>query len=449
MSVRVVLGLLAMAIVLVLPGSAMATRGLATGFLDPQFWSSDPVIRDQALASAKDENATYARTVVRWDYSVVSEPTNPTDPNDPSYRFATTDRTVDAALAHGLKPILLITGAPDWAEGANRDPNAEAGTWKPDPGDTADFVAAVAARYPDVRYIQLWNEPNLHGNLMPQWEHGRNFAATHYQKMVNASDAALKSIGSNDRLITGGLAPYGDDPGGKRTRPLTFLRNFLCLNRKLKRSCKRAVHFDILGVHAFNPSASPYAHAFDKDDLNPVDLPKAKKALRAAERRGTAPGKHLFWVTESWWETNPPEKHRFTLAQQKRYILETMYLSWKAGASAMIYLRIRDSGVAVMGDTGAEGLYFVDGTPKPSAAAFAFPFVAERARRGKKLTLWGIAPSAGDVVVEMKAGSNWKTIKRIPAGSSTTFTAKAAIRGKAKLRARAGGSASPVWDLKK
>lgn len=415
-------------------------------------------VRDEWLAHAKQVDGRLARILVSWWAIAATKPAEPRNPDDPSYRFAVIDSSVESALAAGLQPVLLIDRAPAWAEGANRDPKAAMGTWKPNADDAADFVVAVAKRYPEVKYIQLWNEPNLTGNLMPQWKGKRNVAAPHYREMVNASDAALDSLGSPDRLLTAGLAPYGDDPGGRRTRPLMFWRQFFCLNQQLKRSCRSKAHFDTLALHAFNTSGSPMASAYDRDDMNPVDMPKARTILRAAERQGTAPGRHAIWVTESWWETNPPEKGKFTLKQQARYIPETMYLSWKAGASAMIYLRIKDSGEAIHGDSGSEGIYFVDGTPKPSVSAFAFPFVAEPKQKGgkrgngrkqaRRVVLWGKAPTTGKVTIEELEKGRWQTIAHADAGSTRIFKSHAKLEGKPKLRARIGSEISPVWKLK-
>ena len=62
----------------------------------------------------------------------------------------------------------------------------------------------------------------------------------------------------------------------------------------------------------------------------------------------------------------------------------------------------------------AFGLYFRDGEAKPSARAFAFPFVADR-RSGNKVLLWGKAPATGKLKIQRERGKNWSTIARIDA----------------------------------
>ena len=78
------------------------------------------------------------------------------------YDFSSLDARVALMRATGATPVITLCCAPDWMKGG------QPGTtdWsklaaEPDPSHFADFAAlaaAVAKRYPDVRYFQVWNE---------------------------------------------------------------------------------------------------------------------------------------------------------------------------------------------------------------------------------------------------------------------------------------------------
>ena len=140
-------------------------------------------------------------------------------------------RSTDAK-ARGQRPILMILGAPDWAEGRKRSSDAPAGSWKPNPRDVADFGTAIAKRYsggfqslPRVRDYMLWNEPNLPQFLSPQFKGKKPQSAAHYRKMLNAFYGAVHKVSKRNNVVTGGTAPYGGGPsfGDTTTRPLDVL----------------------------------------------------------------------------------------------------------------------------------------------------------------------------------------------------------------------------------
>ena len=107
--------------------------------------------------------------------------------------------------------MLLVTGAPAWAEGKNRPgfDKAHAGTWKPNAKRLGDFGTAIAKRYsgnfdpdgalgqpalPRVREFQLWAEPNLATYLTPQYKRRNAWRAT-----TTARCSAAFTTGSSGR----------------------------------------------------------------------------------------------------------------------------------------------------------------------------------------------------------------------------------------------------------
>ena len=173
-----------------------------------------------------------------------------------------------------------------------------------------------------------------------------------------------------------------------------------------------------------------------------------RAVLRAAERAGTAPGgPHPLWATEMWWESNPPDGFRgHPLETQALHLEQAMYLLWKQGASAVLNFEIRDQHYDPEKPlaTIQSGIYLRDFTPKPSAQAFAFPFVTER-RSEKKVFAWGKAPVAGKLRIQRSAGGRWRKVAKDRVTAGEMFTAKLRLKGRAKLRARVGEQVSLVW----
>ena len=169
--------------------AAKGKRNISTGFVS---WS------DQDLGRAQEAGAAYARINLRWASITPRAPRTPASPADRAYNFTGLDAKVTAAKAHGLKPILTIYDAPQWAEGENRPHQLEAGVWKPDPAAFGAFTHALAMRYsgsfrvggrplPVVRGYEIWNEPNLAVYLAPQWKRGKPYSPTLYAKLLNAA----------------------------------------------------------------------------------------------------------------------------------------------------------------------------------------------------------------------------------------------------------------------
>ncbi len=167
--------------------------------------------------------------------------------------------------------------------------------------------------------------------------------------------------------------------------------------------------------------------------------------LRGAERAGTVSGRHPVWVTEFWWDSNPPNPAGAPLGVQARWIEESLYLFWKAGASAAINFQIRDSTDRPDARAGYQaGVFFGDGRPKPSLTAFRFPFVTERIDK-QRLRAWGKAPEAGQLTIQRRQGGRWVSIRNVQVGKGAVFVATLRLSGKQRLRAEVGSSQSLVW----
>jgi hypothetical protein len=480
-------------VALAFPTAAPAARGLVTGFHDDDYRDVDPAVRALWLNRIVDSGAGIVRFTVPWAVVAGSQrPADPTNPGSTSYDFSSIDPGVRDAKARGLTVLLNVTpAAPVWAEGPGRPASAAAGTWRPNPSDLADFMQALAARYaggfdpdgpagpvpslPAAEAVEVWNEPNLEFWLSPQFEGKSAVGADHYREMLNASYKAVKAASPQMLVVAGGTGPYGDPPGGPyssigaRTRPVEFWQRVLCVHstktkkkkkkgkkgksgasqRKFVRTpgCPGRANFDVFAHHPIsNTGRGPQESGPHRNDASTPDLGRVVRVLRGAESAGTVlPGRHPVWVTELWWDSNPPNPVGAPLAVQARWIEESLYLFWKAGASAAINFQVADSNERPNVHAGFQaGVFFSDGRPKPALTAFRFPFVTERINK-QVLRAWGKAPEAGRLAIQRKQGGRFVTIRRIQVGKGDVFVAKLRLRGAQRLRATVGGSQSLVW----
>jgi hypothetical protein len=472
----------ALLLALALPAGASATRGLETGFEDgDQFQSSVSADRTLWLGRAADAGAGVVRLAVIWP-SIAAGPTKPADPTNPgstSYDFSSVDGAVRDAEARGLKVLLSVNGAPDYAEEPGRTSGGTTYSWKPIPSDVADFMQALAARYsgnfdpdgagaepqlPAAQAIEVWNEANSSDWLRPQYQGKTAVGPERYRDMLNASYKSIKSVNPNMLVLAGGTEPYGDKPGGARTQPVLFWQQLLCVHPKkgkkgktgktgktLKQTFLRtngctAPPFDVLSHHPIdNTGSGPLRSGPMAGDASTPDLGRIVSVLRGAEKAKTVPGHHPVWVTEFWWDSKPPNPSGAPLATQARWIEQSLYLFWKAGADTAINFQIEDSTTRPNVHAGFQaGVYFDDGRPKPSLTAFRFPFVTERVNRGT-LKAWGKAPEAGKLKIQRRQGSRWLTVRNLSVSKGGTFLTTLRLSGKQQLRATVGASQSLVW----
>ena len=442
----------------VLALSSPASAGFETGFAGETYESTSATTREAVFDQTVAAGSSVVRLGVDWAGLTRQQPAAPADPADPAYDFSTLDAAVADAGDRGLDVLLTVSHAPAFAEGEGRPASASPGTWKPDPTAFGDFARALAERYsgrfadlPRVRYFQAWNEPNLVNFLAPQYEGGSAVAADHYAAMLNAFYDQVKAANSDNVVVTGGTAPYGDPAGGNRTRPLIFLRDLACLNSRLKKrgNCGLRARFDVLAHHPINTSGGPTVHALNPNDASTADFREVVKTLRAAERAGTlgTRGRHAAWATEIWWESNPPDKRDgVPLLRHARWLEQALYILWKQGARVVINLRLVDGEPQPEFPHNASGVSFQDGAHKPAFTAWRFPFVVTR-RTSETVRAWGKAPTGGRLVIEATSGSRWRRVKSVQVDAGAVFNVSAQTRAD-RLRARLGAETSLVWPLK-
>lgn len=182
-----------------------------------------------------DFDSDTARFSIAWS----SVDRGPTAGND----WSVYDATYNAILAQGMKPTLILTGAPCRFVDSG-EPCSAGETNHPPSVDSlqawAGFVAEAAARYPQALAFEVWNEANFdlffYGAPKP----------ARYAKILETSYDAIKSVDPSMPVVTTGLAPFASSGSGFQ-RYDDFLRDIYAQGIK--------GHYDAIGHHGYSGRA--------------------------------------------------------------------------------------------------------------------------------------------------------------------------------------------------
>jgi hypothetical protein len=387
---------------------------------------------------------------------------DPANPDSSGYNWGKLDRAVLDATVQGLTPFLTVIGAPRWGEAPSGSGEAH-----PDPSQLAQFAHAVALRYdgvhglPWVRYLEVWNEPNVSFFLQPQIEGGRIVSVDTYRTMIDDFAAAVHEVRGDDVVVAGALFPNGLRRSNVTgIAALDFTRRLLCMSAgsRPRRVCDATVDADAWSVHPYT-SGGPSTHPANPDNVWIYNLGALSSLVRAAQRAGTLVSSQPVqtWVTEFSWDSDPPDPKGVPLRLQQRWVAEALYRAWRSGVSVFTWYSLRDDPLGLTSQQA--GLYFecphgiACDTPKPMERAFRFPFVALKAGKRRAL-LWGRTPFgvAGRVQIQWRDGGAWRPLTTLRTDGDGIFTATRPLpfgidlRG-GVLRAVQGAEASPSFSL--
>lgn len=452
------------------PSNALALRGLTIGVSsDDALTLFTPGIRAEWDQRAYSDGVRIIRVDLRWsDVAPAVRPAgfNPSNPASPGYDWSLGDAAIRSAATHGLDVLLMTYSAPRWAEGPNKPSYlVREGVWDPNISQYSSFATAMARRYsgtfpdpahpgqflPRVRFWQGWNEPNLGYYLSPQWTKTSKgtfepAAPELYRRMENAFYASVKAVNSSNFIVLAGTGPFGDPPGNFRMQPLPFYRYLFCLDRNA--GCPGKVRLDAVDHHPLAIPGPTY-HAASPQNITTPDIWKISRLVRQGVNAGHVlpRGPKQTWVDEIAWDTNPPKPASTSnsLGTQARWVALAEYMLWRQGVSTMMWLQLRDYPTSVAYVFSWSGMYFNDGSAKPSATALRFPLVSQRVNR-RTLRVWGRAPVAGQLSVSARDSSGkWKVVKTLNAQALGVFQFNVPLRGRAVLKASVAGQSSLLW----
>jgi len=151
------------------------------------------------------------------------------------YNWELWDRLLETYQTGGIKVMLSVVKAPDWARPENDDKSIEG--FPVEAEQYAQFVAKVAQRYSgQVQAIEIWDEQNMWYKVG-----GRgaiNPAA--YTELLQKAYQAIKIVNPEIIVISGGLTPAGN-VGDLAIGDVSYLQQFYESGAK--------GYFDALGAH--------------------------------------------------------------------------------------------------------------------------------------------------------------------------------------------------------
>ena len=399
--------------------------------------------RDFALNRMKILGVDYARVSILW--SVVAENARKTkrdrrrfradDPSTyPAGNWDRYDRLVRAAERIGIGLYFNVTGpGPSWGHGkAPRSERANRRTWKPKPREYFKFVKAVGARYsgayrdendegamlPRISFWSIYNEPNQGGWLTPQYMRRGSarvpWSPVMYRELWRYGRAALDQTGHDeDFVLAGETAPLGSNGVTSESpiRPKKFIRELFCIRPDGRRytgaaararQCSRLRRVDFRtsawAHHPYTKKLPPDQRDSARDSISMANISDLGTLLdQMASRTGRIARGVPTILTEFGYETRPPDPFSgVSLEDQATYINEGDLLAYRdpriVGQTQFLLRDVPPVRGARRNTkrywfTYQSGLYNIDGSAKPSAAAYALPLVVTPS--GDGVDVWG------------------------------------------------------------
>lgn len=246
------------------------------------------------LTAVREMGATFVVDLFPWAY------VQPRGPRSWEWRGA--DLLIAHARRQGIEVIARLDVVPAWARPRNTSDRHL------DPAHYADFAryaAAFAARYRDsVRYIQIWNEPNLHLEWGLREPDARAYAA-----LLRQVYPLVKAANPRAQIVGGSLSP-GPAVPGTRTDDLQYLSEMIAAGAP----------FDVWGVHAYG-ARSPADEEPHPDRVNFRRVEVYRDTLR---RLGM---ERPILVTEGGWNDHPRWPGAVRPAERLRWTVEAYRIS--------------------------------------------------------------------------------------------------------------------------
>jgi hypothetical protein len=252
--------------------------------------------------------------------------------------------------------------------------------------DFAEFCAALVKILPTVRDVIVGNEPNLNTFWAPQFgAGGRDLAAVGYLDLLVRSYDAIKAADPGVRVLGGALAPRGADrPGGSRPThsPTAFIRD---LGSAYRASGRKRPLMDAFAFHPYMQASRvpPTASHPTNTSITVADYPKLVALLEEAFKGTAQPAARLpIYYTEFGVQTTVPRPKLRSysdpgFAGRSDSVGFGLQAAYYRSAIALAYCQPTVRGIFIFhtfdeADFAGwqSGLYFADGTPKPSLPAF-------------------------------------------------------------------------------
>jgi hypothetical protein len=275
-------------------------------------------------------------------------------------------RAVTAAKAEGIEPQLAVY---QLSSATPLDDASRAAF--------SDYAVALVRALPSVRTVLVGNEPNLNLFWLPQFDAGgADAAASAYERLLATTYDALKNADAKLTVVGGNLAPRGgDDAAASRPThsPTSFIND---LGAAYRASGRTKPLMDMFSIHVYGeaPKIPPSLRHPRTTSIGISDYGKLVSLLGQAFDGTAQPGSKLPIVYGEYGvETTVPAGNSIGKeivptvdpATQARYYRQAIELAaCQANVRALDFFHVLDERKL----TGLQsGLYYADGTAKPSA----------------------------------------------------------------------------------
>lgn len=231
------------------------------------------------------------------------------EPQRGIYDWSHADLVVDHAVNQGLTLIARLGYVPEWAR--SRDAThlyLDEKGYDDFAAFAAEFVRHFAGR---VRYIIVWNEPNL----SQEWGYRKPDPAQ-YTELLKRTYRAVKAANPEIQVLAGALAPTLAAAGSEwAMNDLEYLQGMYDAGSR--------DYFDILAAHA-------YGWTFEADAPPSADAVNWRRTelLRDVMVRNGDGAKHLM-ITEGGWNDHPRWTKAVRPAQRAAYTVEAYDMALK------------------------------------------------------------------------------------------------------------------------
>lgn len=272
--------------------------------------------------SAQQMNMQWVKIQVRWEVI---------EPERGVYNWEAIDLAMGGARFMGIRPMLSIVTAPDWAReaGVNIEKHGPPANF----ADYVGFVRAVLERYPGQVYaVEVWNEQNLDR----EWTSINGLSARNYVEMLRQTYAMVQEVSDGTIVISGALSPTGFDDGIGAIDDFRYM-DLLISNGLLDvTDCVGAHHngYNISPLYTYNNVPNDPSAQFRGPFNNPHHSWSFRSTLEGYTQRIRAAGSDKkLCVTEFGWAVTEdlsgyPVGFEFaldnTLEEQAQYFVEAL-----------------------------------------------------------------------------------------------------------------------------
>lgn len=224
----------------------------------------DPTITGPFVAGAAAAGVKAIRVDVNWNQH---EPTTKGSYNTQHVGYL--DSFMAACAAVNIDVLLIPVYCPPWAnaaQGLNFPPT--------DPTNFADFCEYLVRRYPQVKAVEVWNEPDLSGS----WS---SPSASAYVSLLAPAYARIKSVNPAIKVLSPSLSNTGKG---------SYLTAFYAAGGK--------AYCDVISAHMYNDPP-------DHGTGTPEQLVATWIANIFSIITASGDAAKEIWITEAGWNTCP------------------------------------------------------------------------------------------------------------------------------------------------